>query len=351
MAYKYWVYGEGTWGATGTGQWSTSSGGTINTSLDPNLDIAVFDSNSGSGFGNNTCSVDDGAQCQGIITPSTTGMTLQINGTLTSLGDVNLSNITVYNGAGYISLWALNRNCSLTNSNSNTLPAVRLSGEYGYTASLGSNIKCTEIDMQNTCSTNNYSLQTTKSITVGNNTSATVVNLGSSVITTPWFRTWPNDNVTASSATINIKYSPDWMYALEFYGGNKTYNTLNIECGQYVYIYWNNTFTTMSIIPEENPIYSFTRLRFYGGDTQTVTNFNISGKGRPTQLMTSGGTGNAAFYKASGAISADYIAVSNVNATGGATWKLGPHSWAYPDVGTGWSFAVHDNPGAFGAIF
>lgn len=47
MAVKYWVGGAGTWDASTN--WSTSSGGSRNTSPPGTSDLAVFDANSGSG--------------------------------------------------------------------------------------------------------------------------------------------------------------------------------------------------------------------------------------------------------------------------------------------------------------
>lgn len=81
MATRYWVLGSGTWDASNTTNWSTSSGGSGGASVPSNLDNVIFDVNSGTSGNTVTCS---GSTCAGFKYDA--AATVVITGSVTVYG-------------------------------------------------------------------------------------------------------------------------------------------------------------------------------------------------------------------------------------------------------------------------
>jgi len=104
MANRYWVGGSGTWNATSTTNWSTSSGGASGASAPNTGDAAIFDANSNTGTNDFTVTLGTNPAC---LTLNTTGidpataMTVAGTGNLTVAGTVfTLTNKVVWSATG-----------------------------------------------------------------------------------------------------------------------------------------------------------------------------------------------------------------------------------------------------------
>jgi hypothetical protein len=109
--------------------------------------------------------------------------------------------------------------------------------------------------------------------------------------------------------------------AKTFVGGDAIYNcTLNNGGAGALTITGSNTFTTLS-----NNVQP-TSFLFTAGTTTTLTNWNINGTAGNLVTINSSTAGQHTLLKSSGAVSADYLSITNSFATGGATWGAGPNS-------------------------
>lgn len=109
MANRFWVNGTGTWDASSTTNWAATSGGAPGASAPVAADTVTFDSNSGSG----TCTVQSGATCA-TLSVNTSSVDISLNSNLSLTGSVTLT-------AGTIGLGSFTLSCNLFSSNnSNT---------------------------------------------------------------------------------------------------------------------------------------------------------------------------------------------------------------------------------------
>lgn len=163
-------------------------------------------------------------------------------------------------------------------------------------------------------------------------------NLGSSTLTitgTGGFSNATLTNLTMSgSGTVSLTSAS----AKTFNGGGGTYPyTINNGGAGVLTIQGSNTITTLS-----NSVQP-TTFRFTSGTTTTLTNWNVSGT--PGNLVTidsiNSGTNTTPpiLSKSSGTVSANYLAITFSNATGGASWNAGPNS-VNNGVNSGWIFAA-----------
>ena len=135
---------------------------------------------------------------------------------------------------------------------------------------------------------------------------------------------------TAGTGTGTIRLTS--ALAKTFIGGGSTYNcTLDQGGAGTLAIFGSNTFTTLS-----NSVQP-TTINFTAGTTQTLTNWNINGTAGNLVTINSGTASAATLSKAFGTVNANYLSISYLNATGGATWYAGSTSI---DGGnnTGWQF-------------
>lgn len=145
--------------------------------------------------------------------------------------------------------------------------------------------------------TSNGTFNTDSAILVTSNTSATL-----RTFTITGAQTWGEIRHTSSStATLALGQ-----------GSTLTLDTLNVTAGKTV--------------------------QFTAGRTTNVTNWNVNGAaGSLTTIQSSTAGTTATVSKASGTVSADYLNIKDITATGGATWNAGGNS---VDLGnnSGWIF-------------
>jgi hypothetical protein len=94
MANRFWVGGTGTWDASSTANWSTSTGGASGASAPVSVDNVFFDANSGTG----TCTTAAGSTCN-VLNAGSSTVTLVLGANHTcvgaigfTLGSINLNN-------------------------------------------------------------------------------------------------------------------------------------------------------------------------------------------------------------------------------------------------------------------
>ena len=186
--------------------------------------------------------------------------------------------------------------------------------------------------------TNDYTI-TAGSISVSDS-SARTLNLGASVITlsgsgTAWNAT------TVSGLTLNAGTSIISLTSASsktFIGGGMTYNTLRQGGAGTLTITGSNTFGDIDDVANGSTV------RLTAGTTQTVSNLSLAGASGSLVTLDSTTPGSpATISKASGTVTALYLSVKDITATGGATWVFGTGSI---DVSgnTGWGVGSLSNP-------
>jgi hypothetical protein len=145
--------------------------------------------------------------------------------------------------------------------------------------------------------------------------------------------------VTPSTSTISMTSS----VAKTFAGGGLTYYNLNQGGAGALTISGSNTFNTLSDSSQPSTV------TFTAGTTQTVTNFSLAGAvgSLITINSTSPGT-QFTLSKASGTVNAQYLSITDSNATGGAVWNAGVTNvnggnnlgWIFPATASGNMFLM-----------
>lgn len=178
-------------------------------------------------------------------------------------------------------------------------------------------------------------------------TTTRTVNLGSSTITCTGTTVNSVDNSTTTNLTFNAGNSiiaiTDTTAVHSFLGGGLTYGNLAITGGSAFAITLTgaNTFNRITVI-------GGTRSIVLPGST-TTTLISGSGLANGTNVITfTASAGSATVSKAAGILSWDYINLTNIPSTGGATFYAGANS---TDGGgnTGWIFTVAPNTGTGGS--
>lgn len=146
---------------------------------------------------------------------------------------------------------------------------------------------------------------------------------------------------TAGTGTGKISMTGGWANSVirTFVGGGSTYNcTLsndNSTSLSFLTITGSNTFTAIATTGRANIVIA-------SGTTQTFTNWNISGTAGNLITITSDTYSSPAILsKSSGTVSSDYISLTDITATGGATWYAGANSNSVRS--TGWSLSTTPN--------
>ena len=360
MATRYWVGGTGTWDASSTTHWSTSSGGSSGASAPTSVDTVIIDSLSGTG----TCTTASGATCAiTTLNSSTLGLTLGAN--LTMSGTFTLT-------LGTLSLSSNTLTCNIFSSNnSNTRSIIFSTGSItvtGSNATIWNTATGTGFSYTGTPTVNfNYSGSTgTRTIAQ----SASTLGGGES--------TALNMNFSAGSDTITFGGSARVYRNLDFTGFTGTYtNTLITTLGNIIFSSGMtvgsgiNVVVFGSAINQQNittngqtlnfplqfsgtQIYQFQdaltqgssrqfifasgTLQFKTGTTNTVGSFITSGTTQK-YLQSSLAGSQFTLSQTSGTVSASYITIRDSIATGGATW-IGLTASGAIDAGnnSGWFF-------------
>lgn len=342
MASRYWVGGSGTWDASSTANWSTTSGGAAGASAPVAADTALFDANSGTG----TCTTAAGAVCTTVTkTSSTVGITLGAD--LTIAGAFTLTNGDLSLGSNTLTC----RNFSSSNSNARSVDfgtgniTVTGNGLTVYNLTDGTNMTFSGTPVVNAT----YSGSTGTRAFNGPSTSPSETNIA-------------NINVSAGSDIVAFGTAPRASINVDFTGFTGTctelpkllYGGLTLSSGmtlgattgstiRFVSTSGTKTITTAGKTID-NPIefdgiggtWAFADALTQGstraftitngtvalknGVTSTVGAFATSGTNQKYLQSTLAGS-QATLSQASGTVSVSYLTIEDINAAGGATWE------------------------------
>jgi hypothetical protein len=224
MANRYWVGGTGTWNASTTTRWSSTSGGSPGASPPTTADDVFFDANSNGGSAFNV-TIGTGAEARSI---NCTGFTRTITGSgaITVAGSVTLVAGMTYTHTGTMTFTGTG---TLTTAGK-TFSAVTVDGS-GITLTLGDalNISTRTLTVtQGTFDTANYNV-TAGSLSSDNSNTRTIT-LGSSTLSLSganapspiFFPTATNLTFNANTSQINCT-----NVAAVFQGGSQTFHNVS----------------------------------------------------------------------------------------------------------------------------
>ena len=301
MANRFWRGGTGTWDATTTTNWSTTSGGAGGASAPTAADAVIFDALSGTG----TCSTSLGAKCLSLTASAVTANTKfsrNSNDPVVVSGSVTFGASATKNLSGII-IQLSGATGTVTVAGTAVADLYYASGTYSQAATnvefgmyvQGATVTCTGAFTGTSIQADSGSLTTgafthTLNATqyVGliasgtstlNITNSTFNILGSAVSQTgtDW-SVASTVTLTTTGSTINLGQSAN-QNSCNFLGGNKTYNVVNI-IGYGNLITGANTFATLTITSSPF-IYNAT----YITGNQTVTGtFTASGNSIANRL-------------------------------------------------------------------
>lgn len=263
------------------------------------------------------------------------------NGARTIYGDLTLgAGMTVTDGAS-VTTWSAGGGPTSATiiSNGVTLNAPLAFSAAAQTVRLGDalNTGARGITVTTTCTfeTQGYNL-TTASLT-SSATGARTINLGASTVTitgsgTAFDMTGASTTVTAGSALVAMTSAS----AKTFAGGGKSYGTLRQAGAGDLSVTGANTFVTI-----DNTVTPATII-LPSGVTTTVTNLSIAGiLGSVFALRSSTPGSPATLSKASGTVDLAYVLVTDITATGGATFNAFTSNGCVNGGGnTGWNFSA-----------
>ena len=350
MADRYWVLGTGTWDATTTTNWSTSSGGAGGASVPTAADNVFFDANSNVARTAFTvtmantprvCNDFTASGLDGTMTLAGTGIGLTVSGSLT----FQATNFTrTYTGTTTFN--------ATTTGKTVTTNGVAFGGSVtfdgvGGSWSLGSALNCTTLTLTNgTLDLAGYTATNSTRFSTATGTKNLTFNGGTLVCplaSTGAFNNAIPTGFTTTAGTGTGTISMTSAAAKTFIGGGSTFNcTLNQGGSGALTIIGSNTFSNITNTYKST---GATSILFTAGTTNTFTNWNASGES--TRLLTIGSDTAAShtLSKASGTVSADFLSISRSTATGGAGWYAGANS---TDGGnnSGWIFTAPPAPSA-----
>jgi hypothetical protein len=237
MANRFWVGGNGTWDATSTANWATTSGGSSGASAPTSADNVYFDASSGTGVtitcSNAVCaSLDATGFTSGQIISSTVPY-LTVYGNVVA-GPATISNI-VLSGTG-----------SQTFNSSASVATIYLNSNGG-TYSLTSSLTATSIYIQSgSFVTSNNSINCSYLYATGTATSS--LTLGSSAVTCSTQITFSSgNNFTFNAGTSTItNLSSFTIDTRNTDSASRTFYDLSVSSGS-LSVYGTNTFRNVTI--------------------------------------------------------------------------------------------------------
>jgi hypothetical protein len=169
-----------------------------------------------------------------------------------------------------------------------------------------------------------------------NNSNTRTLNMGTGtwIITGSGSNSWDATTVTGltvipSTSTITMISAS----AKTFAGGGLAYYNLNQGGAGTLTISGSNTFNNIT-----NSVQPAT-VTFTAGTTQTVSSFGMAGTAGNLITINSATSGSQfTLSKASGTVTAQYLAIQDSNATGGATWNASSPTNTNLGNNTGWTF-------------
>lgn len=362
MATRYWVGGSGTWNASSTSNWSTTSNGSPGASAPTSVDTVVFDSSSGSG----TVTVAPGAACT-VATHGAANITIQLATALTMTGGFTLT-------FGILDLQSYILTCnSFISNNSNARTVAFGTGKIVVTGNNTTVISCGTLTNFSYTGISNieatYSGSTgTRSINIGSTGGSEArsmnvkVSAGSDALTTPNGSVFRNFDLTGFTGTLNNNSRTIYGNCLFGTGMTVTGGTTGIT---FAGTSGTQQITTNNVVLDlpltfsgiggtfafqdaltQGTTRAFTvtngTVQLKAGATSTVGAFTTSGANRKNLQSTTAGS-RATLSQASGTVNASYLTIQDINATGGATWNA-LYSSNNIDAGNnlGWNFG--DSP-------
>lgn len=342
-ANYYWVHGASASVDFFTGgYWATSSGGTPGSDAPLPQDTAIFDSSSFAASGK-TVSANTASQffpnisvTSGVVNSPTLNLANSIRCAGTS---VTFNTGLALSGASGLVFSVLGSDSTLT-TNGVTLPGAIQFTSVGNTLTLQDNVTASgllsvlngSVDLNNknlTVTSVNASAAATITLTLG---SGTVTLTGTGTV---WDVT--NGTKTISAGTSTIKVTDTSNTAITFAGNGKTYNNLWFDrAGSTA----TNTITGSNTFADfKDDGTAAHSVLFTSGTTQTVTTFTVAGSSG--QLITLSSTASdltATLSKASGTVTVTYVSLSDIHATGGATWDATSSTVTDVKGNAGWLF-------------
>jgi hypothetical protein len=358
MANYYWVGGNGTWDASTTTNWASTSGGAGGAGVPTSADNAYFDdeSDTGAAF---TVTIGTGAVCKDVIIGD--GVTVDaLDQTMTLAG----SAAWVISGSLYFPATSFTRtfsgnvtfNATTTGhtitmngqnlNSSNTITFDGAGGEWTFGSTFNQSVNNGNTFLtQGTLNTNNYNMNIGKFRSSNSNVRA--LNLGSSTINTfvtsssnaPWdINTSTNMTFDCGTSTIIVSGGGNAFNEILFNGGSLTYYIVLLD-GAFTNasptVYGDNTFYNLS-----NRSNQAASCGIYIAGNQTVTN-KFSFRPASTAITSRSfltGVGTVTITAAS--VEINCCDVSGINAAGAASWTNGVDMFGVSDLlgNTGFDF-------------
>lgn len=350
MASVFWVGGTGTWDASSTTHWSTSSGGATGAAVPTAADDVVFDANSGTG----TVTLNASVPCRSLVSPSSTLKTFLHNAGFTlSIGTSTVNGTTAFDYSGFTTYTAASPATSiiaLVSTNATqlsltrgtvTLPSLTVNGAAGSWSQVDGMLISqfgAFLHTAGSYTTNNQTLSmgvwtfngsTTRAITLG--TSA--VSVTSAAAATLMAFATAGATVSAASSTITFTNAGNGAVAT-ITPNAFTFGTFIIAGTSAFTITVNSssTFGTLKILNGPKTI------NMVATGTKTVTNFFATGSaGNLITIQSTVGASAWTLSKASGTVQCDFLSLKDSTASGGAVFYAGANSTSVSG-NTGWTF-------------
>jgi hypothetical protein len=287
----------------------------------------------------NTLTLTNGSYFKNV---SFTGSTSTVTGTYNACGDLTLGS-----GGTYTSVVPTFLASGTITSAGRELGSTTVNGS-GITVTLADAITLgtagTLTLTQGTFTTANFNV-TAGSFSSSNSNTRTL-NMGSGT----WTLTANSPTVWNTGTTTGLTFAPSTstismtnVGTKGFIGGGLTYYNLNQGGAGALTIVGSNTFNNIT-----NSVQPAT-VTFSSGTTQTVANFGLSGTAGNLITINSTASGTQfTLSKSSGTVNAQYLAIQDSNATGGATWDALSPTNTNLGNNTGWVFP---SSGAFMQFF
>ncbi len=345
----YWIGGSGNW--SDLQHWATTSGGSINPIVVPSpFDNVIFDANSFTGPAQVVTIDQTIVSCLNmdwtgaLFTPTLTGPTvnsLKIYGSLKLISAMNFS----FQGLVYFE--AVTTGKTITTGGKQFINNVYFQGAGGEWIFLDDFSTTNSIYLYNGhLNTNSFKLNCSSLNTSPSNPAVRSLTLGSSLITLSSTSSSAlsiyNDNFTFSAGTSQINFTGNGggLYVSTYFGSYSILTFNNIEFTNTAgtsRIYYNNNYGNLiinkAVFKSHGQLqgnFTFNDLVFSKGktyeleaqQTQTIINsLTAIGTCNLTiniKSLTSGSQANIS--KSSGNVIVDYVALRDINATGGATF-------------------------------
>jgi hypothetical protein len=336
----YWVGGGSStaWDATGSTNWSATSGGSNGAGPPGGSDDVCFDNHSGSGT---AAIVSSSNFIHGIDTTGYIGTITHANGAALFVqgGSIHFTNTFTYTAAGsgaVIELY-VSSSAQTVDTGGRSLGELAVAdfgtGSYSLTSSLSAQALVIQQGSfssgANTLNVGTIDYSGTNTRTVNFNGSAiNVTGNGNLWVATPS----TGLTFTATGSTITLT---DTGTNKHFDTGGLTYNNLTIVGAPpgtiATALTGAGTFNTLTVQP-------WGLLVLPASTTTTVTAFSAVGaSGQTIGVVSSTGGTAATLSQASGTVCSDYLSLQDVAAIGGAVWHAGSHS-TNVSGNSGWAF-------------